>query len=179
MNVILQVYISNSFYELRSCTLPIKSLLGWRHGTPLMIIVLVMAWWRQATSHYLNKCWPSSIAPYGVTRTKWVNTLRPREIHFQYAFDVTVYWHIHLPGLKMLRAEVELKASVCNQTYFNVIPPVFLYQNTELQIHRFRIFTDRNCCYVIRGMIQDKPCQYNVHSTCFAGHHSISRSTET
>ena len=27
-----------------------------------------MAWCRQATSHYLNQCWPRSPTPYGVTR---------------------------------------------------------------------------------------------------------------
>ena len=30
-------------------------------------LVHVMAWWRQATSHYLNQCWPRSLTPYGVT----------------------------------------------------------------------------------------------------------------
>ena len=33
----------------------------------------VMAWCRQATSHYLSQCWPSSMLPYGVTRPQWVN----------------------------------------------------------------------------------------------------------
>ena len=30
--------------------------------------VQVMVWCRQATSHYLNQCWPRSMSPYGVTR---------------------------------------------------------------------------------------------------------------
>ena len=30
-------------------------------------LVQVMAWYRQATSHYLNQCWPRSPTPYGVT----------------------------------------------------------------------------------------------------------------
>ena len=38
-------------------------------------LVQVMAWCRQATSHYLNQCWPSSMSPYGITRPQWVNTL--------------------------------------------------------------------------------------------------------
>ena len=29
-------------------------------------LVQVMAWCRQATSHYLSQCWPSSMSPYGV-----------------------------------------------------------------------------------------------------------------
>ena len=36
------------------------------------ILVQVMAWCRQATSHYLSQCWPRSMSPYGVTRPQWV-----------------------------------------------------------------------------------------------------------
>ena len=31
-------------------------------------LVQVMAWCRQATSHYLSQCWPRSLTPYGATR---------------------------------------------------------------------------------------------------------------
>ena len=33
----------------------------------------VMAWCRQATSHYLSQYWLSSLSPYGVARPQWVN----------------------------------------------------------------------------------------------------------
>ena len=36
-------------------------------------LVQVMAWCRQATSHYLSQCWPKSLSPYGITRPQWVN----------------------------------------------------------------------------------------------------------
>ena len=36
-------------------------------------LVQVMAWCRQATSHYLSQCGPRSLSPYGVTRPQWVN----------------------------------------------------------------------------------------------------------
>ena len=39
-------------------------------------LVQVMAWCRQATSHYLRQCWPRSLSPYGVTRPQWVKSLR-------------------------------------------------------------------------------------------------------
>ena len=39
-------------------------------------LVQVMAWCRQATSHYLSLCWPSSMSPYGVTRPQWVKKIR-------------------------------------------------------------------------------------------------------
>ena len=37
-------------------------------------LVQVMAWCRQATSHYLDQCWLSSLSPSGVARPQWVNT---------------------------------------------------------------------------------------------------------
>ena len=36
-------------------------------------LVQVMAWCRQATSHYLSQCWPRSLSPYGIIRPQWVN----------------------------------------------------------------------------------------------------------
>ena len=42
-------------------------------------LIQVMAWCRQATSHYLSQCWPRSMTPIDVTRPQWVITLRPRQ----------------------------------------------------------------------------------------------------
>ena len=36
-------------------------------------LVQVMAWCRQATSHYLSQWWLSLLSPYGVARPQWVN----------------------------------------------------------------------------------------------------------
>ena len=38
-------------------------------------LVQVMAWCHQATSHYLNQCWPRSLLPYGFTRPQWVTSI--------------------------------------------------------------------------------------------------------
>ena len=38
-------------------------------------LVQVMAWCRQATSHYLSQCWPSFLSPYGVIRPQWVKSV--------------------------------------------------------------------------------------------------------
>ena len=38
-------------------------------------LVQVMAWGRQATSHYLRQYWPRSMSSNGVTRPQWVNTI--------------------------------------------------------------------------------------------------------
>ena len=37
-------------------------------------LVKVMPWCHQATSHYLNQYWLSSLAPYGIKRGWWVNS---------------------------------------------------------------------------------------------------------
>ena len=37
-------------------------------------LIQVMAWCRQATSHYLSQCWPRSMSLYGATRPQWVIT---------------------------------------------------------------------------------------------------------
>ena len=39
-------------------------------------LVQVMAWCRQAPSHYLSQCWPRSLSPYDITRPQWVNRRR-------------------------------------------------------------------------------------------------------
>ena len=47
-------------------------------------LVQVMAWCRQATSHYLSRCWLSSLLPYGVSRPQWVNSCNSDEILRRY-----------------------------------------------------------------------------------------------
>ena len=37
-------------------------------------LVQVMAWCRQATSHYLSQCWPRSPSLYGITKPQWVKS---------------------------------------------------------------------------------------------------------
>ena len=51
-------------------------------------LVQVMAWCRQATSHYLSQCWPRSLSPYGVARPRWIITLRPRQNCCHFADDI-------------------------------------------------------------------------------------------
>ena len=43
-------------------------------------LVQVMAWCHQATSHYLNQCWPRSMSSYGITRPQWVNVMREERL---------------------------------------------------------------------------------------------------
>ena len=50
-------------------------------------LVQIMAWCRQASSHYLSQCWPRSMSPYGVTRPQWIHSLDP-------VCDVADIWKI-------------------------------------------------------------------------------------
>ena len=36
-----------------------------------LTLVQVMAWCRQATSHYLSQCWSRYLSPHGFTRPQW------------------------------------------------------------------------------------------------------------
>ena len=51
-------------------------------------LVQVMAWCRQATSHYLSQCWPRSMSPNGITRPQWVNWSPPGKNGRHFADDI-------------------------------------------------------------------------------------------
>ena len=76
MEVIFQVYFSNSFYVLISWAQPVKLVFGECHPIDDMSTsVEVMVWCHQATSHYLNQSWPTLVLPYGITRPQWVTSV--------------------------------------------------------------------------------------------------------
>ena len=52
-------------------------------------LVQVMAWRRQATSHHVSQCPPSSLSPYGVARPQWVNETTGRLWRYHYLRDKT------------------------------------------------------------------------------------------
>ena len=70
-------------------------------------LVQVMAWCHEAPCHYLIQCWPSSMAPYGVTNSQWVNTLRPRQNGRHFADDIFKW--IFLNENVWLPIEISLK----------------------------------------------------------------------
>ena len=55
-------------------------------------LVQVMAWCRQATSHYLSQCW--SMSPNGVTRPQWVKYPVNWKL-FLFRFQCVKYWREH------------------------------------------------------------------------------------
>ena len=61
-------------------------------------LVQVMAWCRQATSHYLSQCWPSSLLPYGVSRPQCVSfddAIWRHKSGSTLAQHQWVMWHLH------------------------------------------------------------------------------------
>ena len=68
----------------------------------LSTLVQVMAWCHQATSHYLNQCWPRSPMPYGVTRHQWVNGEILIKCRFCYSLKV-IGWHFNFCGSQQHR----------------------------------------------------------------------------
>ena len=87
----------NASYPLSSW---LKLLSGECYRAPLMIsqqLVQVMAWCRQATSHYLSQCWPRSLSPYGVTRPQWLNLCKIISIMFvPMSLEIKLIYGLHL-----------------------------------------------------------------------------------
>ena len=75
MTIILKVYFSNSLYGTVPRTLAVELLSGECHRPPRARgeLLEVMAWCRQAKSHYLSQSWSRFMSRHGVTKSQWVN----------------------------------------------------------------------------------------------------------
>ena len=103
-------------------------------------LVQVMAWCRQATSHYLSQCWPRSVLPYGVTRPQWVK----------------VCWY---------NWQVTWQPVQCQRPLFlQCQKPVFhdMDKNTEYRIQNLYCFLEIHC-HVIKGTTTIK--YYHTNTT--------------
>ena len=60
-------YIFNIKFHLPRCEIALRWI-SLDLSDDKSALVQVMAWCHQATSHYLNQCWPRSLPPYGVIR---------------------------------------------------------------------------------------------------------------
>ena len=76
LDAILKIQFSIFFYQSVSSALimmmPSRRWMPWDLIDDKSTLVQVMAWCRQATSHYLIQCWPRSRSPYGVIRPQGV-----------------------------------------------------------------------------------------------------------
>ena len=55
-----------------------------------------MTWCRQATSHFLNQCWPSFMSPYDVTRDQWVKAIMPLTVYLTFIETIRVHANIQI-----------------------------------------------------------------------------------
>ena len=76
--------------------------------------VQVMAWCRQAPSHYLSQCWPRYMPPYGVTGPQWVKIItqlpqRWRLLHSVPCFNIkTIFSRYRIPITKIRQSRYHL-----------------------------------------------------------------------
>ena len=57
-------------------------------------LVQVMAWCRQAPSHYLNQCWPRSLPPYSITWPQWEKLLFFSPLGIDLILNHFHIWHV-------------------------------------------------------------------------------------
>ena len=87
-NLVLLIGILRSLYDNA-----LRSML--QNITGKSTLVQVMAWCRQATSHYLSQCWPRSMLPYGVIRPQWVKNKRNLFLRNQNHWFLQAFHHIY------------------------------------------------------------------------------------
>ena len=89
-------------------------------------LVQVMAWCRQATSHYLSQGWPRFMLPYGVTRPQWVKFC---------CFDGLKYvWWI--PSLLRYLVGLGVECYVSNKTSVNSLISAVVMILTQLSLNK-------------------------------------------
>ena len=94
MAAILQTTFSNAFSWMKNFVFRFE--FPW--SSSLMVQLAMSQHWfkywlgtEQATSHYLNQCWPSSpMHICGITRVRWVNSLWPSDVIWRHGSGSTM-----------------------------------------------------------------------------------------
>ena len=58
-------------------------------------LVQVMAWCSQERNHYLSRCWPRSLSPYGITKPQWVKIIPQASQHFEGCTKWLTFWRLY------------------------------------------------------------------------------------
>ena len=93
LNKILDKQFSNLFQWLKGELSLVKFALNWMSldlTEDKSTLVQVMAWCRQAASHYLSQYWPRSVSPYGVIKPQWVNFKHFGNMFLSYALQSSI-----------------------------------------------------------------------------------------
>ena len=90
-----------------------------------------MAWCHQATSHYLNQCWPRSLTPYSVTRPQWVNSLAPGDAVWHHRTGSIVLFHNDFPpGGEQPEQRISSYVMTTNFRFYSNISQILLLYKT-------------------------------------------------
>ena len=74
--IISKFLIFTIIFEVDVTSTSWKIALMWMPQNPSddkQTLVELMAYFHQATNHYLHNCWPRSMSPYSTTRPLWIN----------------------------------------------------------------------------------------------------------
>ena len=112
--MVFKVKFQNLLYRIVACAIVMKLV----SGEPLDLadhkstLIRVMAWCRQASSHYLNQCWPRFTTPNGITEPQAWHFQIPKEIHiFMKSFWFMTTKHIKWFELKNIVVPVSMTIS--------------------------------------------------------------------
>ena len=114
---------SNS-YEIALGRMPFKPTGG------KSTLVQVMAWCRQATSHYLCQCWYKSMSPCGVTSPQWVKPLI--RCLFMRSRKISNAWGSCFRGFHCFRIDKGLHSTDAEQS--DTFKVLWIFWNSRLQL---------------------------------------------
>ena len=99
---------------------------------------------RQATSHYLSQCWPSSMSPCGVTRPQWVNPSGAEAVAFCENCGLISTIAVYAPAMDWLGMywDMFLRVFYMINHYNDVIMGMIASQITSLMIVFSSVYLD-------------------------------------
>ena len=113
---------------------------------------------RQATSHYLSQCWPSSMSPYGVTMPQWVKKMMMIN---KYRFVISLVYrstdrHGYVYSTLLLTKYSITNTQPSKIEYWSDIPLSFVYHYAYFLFHSalyilFSIQYPHSCVALIFG----------------------------
>ena len=114
-------------------------------------LVQVMAWCRQAASHYLSQCWHRSLSPYGVTRRQWVNFFRLQQGWSigELAFEKSSHFWLSLRG------RVQFNPKLKELTLWETLWLANIFVGLQPGAYRQRLDWKAFCRVIIDGLMYD------------------------
>ena len=110
-------------------------------------LVQVMAWCRQATSHYLSQCCPRSLSPYGVTRPQWVKDTTELNVKYKIYRESLIDWIVFVSRWHMSFRSYQSSLRVFWE--FRIWPVLCLFLLSRCTWHHVTMDTDILKAYII------------------------------